>query len=82
LLDEPTQGVDVGAKSEIHAELRQIAHSDGASILVTSTDIDELVALCDQILIFKSGRIAGKLSGSKISANEVSRMIVENSTNH
>ena len=78
LLDEPTQGVDVGAKSEIHAELRQIAHSDGASILVTSTDIDELVALCDQILIFKTGRIAGKLSGSEISTSEVSRMIIGN----
>jgi len=78
LLDEPTQGVDVGAKSEIHAELRQIAHSDGASILVTSTDIDELVALCDQILILKAGRIVGKLSGSEISTSEVSRMIVGN----
>ena len=78
MLDEPTQGVDVGAKSEIHAELRQIAHSDGASILVTSTDIDELVALCDRVLIFKTGRIAGKLSGSEISTSEVSRMIVGN----
>jgi ABC-type sugar transport system ATPase subunit len=54
ILDEPTRGVDVGAKREIHDQLRSLTHS-GKSILVYSSENDELLTLCDEIYIFYRG---------------------------
>jgi ribose transport system ATP-binding protein len=59
-LDEPTRGIDVGAKAEIHDLLRRLA-SVGKAILVVSSEIPELVALCDRILVLWRGRVAGEL---------------------
>ena len=61
LLDEPTRGVDVGAKAEIYRYLRQLAR-DGMATLVISSDLPELLLLCDRILVMREGRIAGELS--------------------
>jgi ribose transport system ATP-binding protein len=58
LLDEPTQGVDVGAKAEIHAVIETSAR-DGAGVLVASTDLEELLALCDRIAVLGDGRLIG-----------------------
>lgn len=62
LLDEPTQGVDVGAKAELH---RRIIRScaDGLAVVVSSTDVEELATLCDRVLFIVGGRIAGEMSG-------------------
>jgi len=60
MLDEPTRGIDVGAKAEIHELLRRLA-SAGKAILVVSSEIPELVALCDRILVLWRGRFAGEL---------------------
>jgi ribose transport system ATP-binding protein len=60
MLDEPTRGIDVGAKAEIHDLLRRLA-SVGKAILVVSSEIPELVALCDRILVLWRGRVAGEL---------------------
>ncbi|UUZ59500.1 ATP-binding cassette domain-containing protein [Nocardioides sp. B-3] len=60
LLDDPTIGVDVGARAEIHAELRQVAAS-GVGVLLYSSDIDELVSLSDRILVFDRGRCVSEL---------------------
>jgi ABC-type sugar transport system ATPase subunit len=57
LLDEPTRGVDIGAKYEIHALLREMA-AEGAAILVSSSDYEELVALCSRIAILIDGRLS------------------------
>ena len=57
LLDEPTQGVDVGAKASIYALIAGAARA-GAAVLVTSTDMKELAALCDRVLIMRDGRVA------------------------
>jgi ribose transport system ATP-binding protein len=60
MLDEPTRGIDVGAKAEIHDLLRRLA-SQGKAILVVSSEIPELVALCDRILVLWRGRLAGEV---------------------
>jgi ribose transport system ATP-binding protein len=55
LLDEPTRGVDVGAKGEIYARLRELAAS-GLGVLVASSELPELVGLCDRIVVLRHGR--------------------------
>lgn len=63
LLDEPTRGVDVGAKHEIYRCLRQLA-ADGLAILLTSTELVELTGLCDRIVVLHRGAIAATLQGA------------------
>jgi ribose transport system ATP-binding protein len=70
VLDEPTQGVDVGAKAEIHA-LVDAAAEAGAAVLVASTESEELARLCDRVLVLRNGRTAAWLEGSPISATRI-----------
>jgi ribose transport system ATP-binding protein len=56
LLDEPTRGIDVGAKAELFGELRRIA-SEGVAMVVASSELDELLPYCDRILVFFAGRL-------------------------
>ena len=62
LLDEPTAGVDVGAKREIHELIRELANA-GAGILVVSSEMPELLGIADRILVMQAGRIAGEVPG-------------------
>jgi ribose transport system ATP-binding protein len=62
LLDEPTRGVDVGAKGEIYARLRLLA-SQGLGILVASSEMPELIGLCDRIVVLRAGRSVAEFSG-------------------
>jgi ribose transport system ATP-binding protein len=55
LLDEPTRGVDVGAKGEIYARLRELA-AQGLGVLVASSEMPELLGLCDRIVVLRGGR--------------------------
>jgi ABC-type sugar transport system ATPase subunit len=61
LLDEPTKGVDVGAKDEIHEIIRAKAR-DGAACLVVSSDLPEILALAHRILVMREGRVQGELA--------------------
>ena len=63
LLDEPTKGVDVGAKFEIHEMIRQQA-SEGLAVLVVSSDLPEVLALADRVLVMKEGELQGELDGA------------------
>jgi ABC-type sugar transport system ATPase subunit len=63
VLHEPTRGVDVGARGQIHAFLRGIARG-GCPTLVVTSDIEEAVDLCDRLLVVREGRIVGELSGA------------------
>ena len=65
LLDEPTQGVDVGARAEIYGYVRQAA-SDGLAVIVASSDTDELIELCDRVLVLAGGRITAEARGAEI----------------
>ncbi len=65
LVDEPTKGVDIGARSEIYQRLRAIA-DQGLAVLVSSSDGIELEGLCDRVLIFARGRIVHQLSGAEV----------------
>jgi ABC-type sugar transport system ATPase subunit len=63
LLDEPTKGVDVGAKFEIHELIRRQA-AEGMAVLVVSSDLPEILALADRILVMKEGRLQGEIVGA------------------
>ena len=70
LLDDPTRGVDVGAKDEMHALIRSTAAA-GAPVLMCSTDIDELAALCDRVVVFHQGRVSAELAGEALQTHVV-----------
>ena len=72
LVDEPTQGVDVGAKAELHLELLR-ATREGAAVAVSSSDTDELAALCHRIVVLQNGRIFDQLTGARVNPTEISR---------
>jgi rhamnose transport system ATP-binding protein len=62
ILDEPTQGVDVGAKSEIHRIIRRLA-KDGLAVLMISSDLPEILGMSDRIAVMRAGTIAAILPG-------------------
>ena len=59
ILDEPTRGVDVGAKSDIYRIIDRLAKA-GKSVLMISSELNELIAMCDRILVMREGRVAGR----------------------
>jgi ribose transport system ATP-binding protein len=65
VLDEPTQGVDVGAKADIHKLIDEAA-AQGTGVLIVSTDHEELVRLCDRVLVLRRGRVADEISGIRL----------------
>ena len=70
LLDEPTAGIDVGGKREIHQLIAGLARS-GAAVLLVSSDIPEVVSVCSRILVMKRGRIVSRLEGGEATEQEV-----------
>jgi ribose transport system ATP-binding protein len=70
MLDEPTRGIDVGAKAEIQDLLRRLAAA-GKAILVVSSEIPELVALCDRILVLWRGQLAGEVRRDEASEERI-----------
>jgi ribose transport system ATP-binding protein len=66
LLDEPTQGVDVGARQQVFAAIRQ-AVRDGATVLCASSDHEQLAEICDRVLVFNHGWVVAELSGADLS---------------
>lgn len=74
LLDEPTRGVDVYAKSEIYKILRKTAKS-GTSILIFSSELEELLENCSRIIILKKGSIAGSVNTNEVTKKDLLSMI-------
>jgi len=66
LIDEPTRGVDVGAKAEIYQLLDELA-CEGKALLVVSSELPELIGLCRRILVMREGRIAGEVQRADFS---------------
>ncbi len=78
IIDEPTIGVDVGAKEQIHELIWNLAKKEGKSIILISSDMPELIKLARRILVFKNGRIVGEIDGlneREIPYQEVSERI-------
>jgi ABC-type sugar transport system ATPase subunit len=70
IFDEPSRGVDVGARAEIHAKIRELA-SEGAAIIVISSDNEELPRVCDRVLVMSFGRVSGELTGNEITKEAI-----------
>ncbi|MEO5807825.1 multiple monosaccharide ABC transporter ATP-binding protein [Devosia sp.] len=75
ILDEPTRGIDVGAKYEIYTIINKLA-DEGKGILVISSEMPELLGICDRIYVMNEGRIVGELAGSEASQEKIMRAIV------
>lgn len=65
LLDEPTQGVDVGAKASIYRHITEAAR-DGMAVMIASSDAEELVHLCDRVLVLRAGMVSAELAGPNL----------------
>jgi ribose transport system ATP-binding protein len=78
LLDEPTQGIDIGAKEQIH-KLVDEAGASGVATLVASTDTDELVRLCHRVVVLANGRITATLVGDHIATERIEHTQLESS---
>ncbi|MCW2953407.1 MAG: hypothetical protein JWQ48_2577 [Conexibacter sp.] len=72
LFDEPTEGVDVGARQDLHDAIRQLA-ADGAGVIVSSSESDEIVALADRVVVMYDGVSARELSGSGVTEAAVTQ---------
>ncbi|MCA9249482.1 MAG: sugar ABC transporter ATP-binding protein, partial [Planctomycetales bacterium] len=81
ILDEPTRGVDVGAKAEIYRILRQLAH-DGVAILVISSELIEIVGLCDRVFVMRDGELARELTGDAITEEAIIAVAAAETARH
>jgi ribose transport system ATP-binding protein len=70
ICDEPTRGIDVGAKAEIYRLLDQLAH-EGKGVLVVSSDLKELLALCDRIAVISAGRLVDTFDRGKWTEDQI-----------
>lgn len=70
ILDEPTRGVDVGARQDIYEIIRDLAN-EGMGVVVSSSDFNEIVALCDKVLVFHRGKVVGEFSGVDVSHDAI-----------
>jgi len=77
LLDEPTQGVDVGARAQVFAAIAKAA-DQGATVLCASADYEQLTAICHRIFVFARGVVVGELVGSQISKSMIAETCYKN----
>ncbi|MPN26167.1 Fructose import ATP-binding protein FruK [bioreactor metagenome] len=80
ILDEPTRGIDVGAKAEIEQLIQELAQS-GIAVLMISSEIAELERNCDRIAVMREGRVVQQLKGDDISQNNIMNAIASGSGN-
>jgi ribose transport system ATP-binding protein/rhamnose transport system ATP-binding protein len=73
LLDEPTRGIDVGTKAEVHRLVREAA-AKGAAVVLVSSEMPELLALSDRIAVLCEGRLTGELSGDEMTQANILRL--------
>ncbi|HEY5811867.1 MAG TPA: ATP-binding cassette domain-containing protein, partial [Terrimicrobiaceae bacterium] len=75
ILDEPTRGIDVGAKYEIYTIINQLADSDKA-VIVISSEMPELLGICDRIYVMNEGRLVGEMLAKDASQDKIMRAII------
>ncbi len=74
LLEEPTRGIDVGARSDIHDRLREVA-DQGLGVLVSSSENDELLTLCDRVIVLFGGRVIAERSAEELDENTLTSLV-------
>ena len=74
ILDEPTRGVDVGAKAEIHALMSELA-AHGAAVLLISSELPELLSLSHRILVLRAGRLVGEVAAAGATQDGLLRLM-------
>jgi ABC-type sugar transport system ATPase subunit len=83
LLDEPTKGIDVGTKAEVHEFVRDLAEKAGVAVLVVSTEEDELLAVSDNIMIMHGGSCSGRrYRSTELDSTELRRLALGGPTRH
>jgi ribose transport system ATP-binding protein len=75
IFDEPTRGIDVGAKSEIYQLMRNLS-DEGVGILMISSDMEEVIGVSDRVAVMHEGRIAGELSRDQVSEPAIMALAV------
>ena len=70
IIDEPTRGIDIGTKQQIYKFIARLAE-EGRSIIVVSSEMPELIGICDRILVMRSGQIVGEVTGEHMNENEI-----------
>ncbi|NOZ73533.1 MAG: sugar ABC transporter ATP-binding protein [Chloroflexi bacterium] len=81
IFDEPTRGIDVGAKAEIYARIRELTQQ-GVGVIMASSELPELIGMCDRILVFHEGRLAGELDKKDFSEEAIMRLATATDDNH
>jgi ABC-type sugar transport system ATPase subunit len=76
LMDEFTRGIDVGAKAELLAVVRRLA-TEGVSMIIVSSELEELVDAADRVLVLGRGRVIGELSHAEASVERILRLVFE-----
>jgi ribose transport system ATP-binding protein len=79
LLDEPTRGIDVGAKEEIYRLMESLA-AEGMAILFVSSEMEEIIGMSDRTLVMHEGRLVGQLSKTELSEESIMRMATGHSS--
>src|SRR5690606_20698746 len=72
IIDEPTRGIDVGTKQQIYHIIAALA-AEGKSIIVISSEMQEVIGLAHRVVVMREGRIAGILEGAEIAEHEIMR---------
>lgn len=75
LLDEPTQGVDIAAKAALHHEILAAARA-GCAVVLSSSDIDEVAALCHRVLVLRDGRLTAQLAGTSVTVADITHAVL------
>lgn len=79
IFDEPTRGIDVGAKAEIYLRIRELTRR-GVGIIMASSELPELIGMCDRILVFHEGKVAGELARKDFSEEAIMRLATATET--
>ena len=76
IMDEPTRGIDVGAKSEIHRLMNELADK-GVGIVMISSEMSEIIGMSDRVIVFANGNIAGELNKAEVSAEKIGNLMMQ-----
>jgi rhamnose transport system ATP-binding protein len=81
IIDEPTRGIDVGTKSEVHRLLSELA-GQGMAVLMISSELPEVLGMADRVLVMREGRLTGELSRADATQESIMHLATHDSDHH